>query len=140
MMFSRKSKSPAARRTRPLILVIDDEVDLCRCLSLSIDPEQFEVLSAHDGQSGLAMIRELRPELVMLDIKMPVMNGYQVLAEIHTDPELAQIPIVIMTSLAEEGQFSDEEWARRLGVAHFISKPFDPGQAAAEVTALLQPR
>jgi CheY-like chemotaxis protein len=88
---------------------------------------------AYDGRSGLELIRERRPALVLLDIRMPIMNGYQLLALLQQDPKFARIPVFVLTSMDSERQFSDEEWASRLGIARYISKPFDPEAVAVLV-------
>ena len=128
MIFWWKKKHPEQppRREKPLIVVVDDEEDLCRLVQISLTPRGYDVETAHDGAAGLELIRLRQPALIVLDIKMPRMNGYQVLARLQQEPNLAKIPVIVMTSLTDSSDDTDEDWARRLGVRQFISKPVDP--------------
>lgn len=123
--FHRKKEARTAG-DRPLVVIMDDEVDLCEVLRLTLERDGYNVAMAHDGASGLELVRRERPAAVLLDIKMPRMNGYQVLARLQQDQELGCMPVVIITSMTVESDRTDEEWARRLDVARVISKPFEP--------------
>jgi len=125
---------------RPLVAVIEDEQDLCEMIRLALDPGGYAVQTASDGVAGLDLIRSQRPALVILDIMMPRMNGYEMLAKVHQDPELAKMPVIVLTSVTEDGtEKTDEEWAKSLGVSLFISKPCDPTKIAEAVDSLLKP-
>lgn len=106
--------------------MVDDEQDLCEIVRLSLESIGCTVLSANDGEAGLALIRARRPSLAILDIKMPKLNGYQVLTRMQQDPVLTGIPVIVMTSLTDGTPTTNEQWATKLGVLHFISKPMDP--------------
>jgi CheY-like chemotaxis protein len=136
-LFDKKDTPPA--ETAPRIALIDDEEDLCRLVRLSLEPRGYAIDVAHDGQAGLDLIRRRRPALILLDIKMPKVNGYQLLAQLQRDRDLAWIPVIVMSSLDDEQQFSADEWARRMKVARFIPKPFDPDAVADAVAAILPP-
>lgn len=124
MLFRRKKQSLPAEK--PLIIVMDDEEDICRLVMYTLNAHGYEVRTAHDGEVGLELIRAERPAMIVLDIKMPRMNGYQVLAQLQQDPALAAIPVVVMTSLTDDSDRTDEAWAEHLGVRQFVTKPMDP--------------
>jgi two-component system response regulator AdeR len=135
MLFGRKKPEAPARVQ---VVIVDDEEDLCHCMRMALEHNEIICADAHDGEAGLALIRELQPQLVLLDIKMPRKNGYQVLAEMQRDPTLAAMPVIVMTSLGEDADKTDEQWAQSLGVCEFISKPFNPEEVADRVVARLR--
>ena len=113
--------------TRPLIVVIDDEPDICQLVELALKDRGISVRIAHDGLAGLELIEALRPDGIILDIKMPKLNGYQLLARMQQRPEIAHIPVAVMTSLSDsDGDVTPEQWAQKLGVVSFFNKPVDP--------------
>ncbi|MEN6625877.1 MAG: response regulator [Candidatus Sumerlaeia bacterium] len=137
--FTRKA-APAKKHDEhkgPLVAIIEDEQDLAQILKFAFEAEGFSVMTAPNGEIGLAMVRDRKPAIILLDIKMPRMNGYQVLATLHQDPSLAPVPVIVMTSVASEENITDEEWAKRLGVARFLSKPFLPEAIVKAVREVL---
>jgi CheY-like chemotaxis protein len=134
-----KSKARDQSADQPLIVMVDDEPDPCKLMELALRPRGYAFAMAHDGRSGLELIRERQPALVLLDIRMPIMNGYQLLALLQQDPKFARIPVFVMTSMDSERQFSDEEWAGRLGIARYVSKPFDAEAVALLIDQTLRP-
>lgn len=119
------------------IVVVDDEPDICSMLRIALKGAGYDVLTASDGEAGKALIEKTKPDLVLLDVKMPKMNGYEVMLAMQKDPKLANIPVVIMTSLTEKSSKGDEEWRKSLGVADFLSKPFDANEMLKHVSAVL---
>jgi len=107
----------AARR----ILVVDDQESIRDILRTALAEAGAIVLEADGGETGLMVATNEFPDLILLDIAMPGMNGWQVLERLRSTPETAQIPVVLETS---SGDFPSYEQARRNGVAAFISKPF----------------
>ena len=128
-----KKKPKTQERTEPLVVVVDDEVDLCQLLRVALTAQGYQVQSANDGQSGLELIQSVRPDMVLLDIKMPRMNGFQVLARLQESPLTSRIPVLVMTSLTAGEDPSQLDWARRLNVRAFVEKPFDPEQVVEAV-------
>jgi DNA-binding response OmpR family regulator len=138
MIFGSHNKDrSSSARGQPLIHIIEDDQDLCHVLRMVLEHEDYAVRCAHDGVEGLEMIRARPPRIVVLDIKLPRLNGYQVLAEIQKDSRLAAIPVIIITSLSSEENHTDDEWAARLGVRRFLSKPFDPAVLVEAVNEAL---
>jgi len=102
------------------ILVVDDEIEACNALKEFLEGKGYEVYTAHDGKTALDKLRELRPQLVLLDMIMPGMHGIEVLHEIKKiDPRIGVIMVTVVT---------DEEQAKkalRLGAYDYITKPVD---------------
>lgn len=105
------------------VCVVDDEREVCDLLRLLLESRDFHCLVAHDGTSGLELIRQRRPDAVILDVMMPGMNGHDVLVNLRKDPTTRDIPVMMMTALTEEDRRSDKDWERILDVRAFISKP-----------------
>jgi DNA-binding NtrC family response regulator len=113
----------------PTILIIDDEEEICSFLSDLLTREGYTAITANNPEEGLAKVEELRPDLVLLDLKMPRMDGVEVLRRIKTFDET--IPVVIMTGY---GTMDSAMAAMRLGAFDYITKPFD----LAHVKALIK--
>ncbi len=143
MMFGFFKRKPAPQPSEPqgpLVAIIEDEPDLVHILKYTLDKAGYHVITADNGEAGLNMIHQCRPEIILLDIKMPRMNGYQVLAQLHQDAALSSIPVIVMTSLTADEDISDEAWARKLDVARFIPKPFEPQTMVEAVKQVLAPK
>lgn len=138
-LFRGKKKEADAMSSSepPLVAILDDEPDLCHLLSLTLENRGYAVEVAEDGAAGLALIRKRRPAVVVLDIKMPRVNGYQVLAQMQQDPELARTPVIVFTSVDTGNEYSEEEWAKRLQVARFVAKPAEADRIGDVVKELL---
>jgi len=105
------------------VLVIDDEPDVRWLIRMSLERAGHEVLVAEDGLRGIALAQKQRPEIIVLDLMMPVMDGYAVLAELAKDPRTAEVPVVVLSARA----IPDEaERATSAGARRFLEKPFDP--------------
>lgn len=117
------------------ILVVDDEQDLLWALQHSLSDEGYEVLTAQNGKEGLCAARRHRPDLVILDIVMPELNGLRVCRELRRDPSLASVPIIFLTvrSTVEDRIAGLDE-----GGDDYIVKPFDTGELKARIRALLR--
>lgn len=124
----------------PLVAIIEDEQDLVHILKFSLERAGYAVITADNGETGLELVRQRRPALIVLDIKMPRMNGYQVLAQLNQDAELSSTPVIVITSVTSEENISDEEWARKLEVARFLTKPFEPEAFVEIVKQVLAPK
>lgn len=105
------------------ILVVDDEPYILRSVSFVLEREGYEVATASEGESALAKIRELHPQLVFLDIMLPKKNGYEVCAAIKEDPMLADVHVVMLSA---KGQQIDRERGLLGGADAYMTKPFSP--------------
>jgi DNA-binding response OmpR family regulator len=104
------------------ILVVDDERDLTDLVRINLEMAGFDVTTAGDGAQALDEIRARRPDLVLLDVMMPVMDGWDVLAGLQGDPELADLPVVMLTALSGE---RDVIRGHLSGAMRYLTKPFD---------------
>jgi CheY-like chemotaxis protein len=116
------------------ILVIDDEPDVRWMLRLSLERLGHEVLLAEDGLRGVAMAQRQKPDVVVLDLMMPVMDGYGVLDAMQRDPRTAGLPILVLTAKALP---DEEERVTEAGARRFVTKPFDPLDLARALEELL---
>ena len=123
------------------ILVIDDEPDMVTYISIFLEDEGFQVASAHGGPQGIAKARREAPDLITLDINMPEMSGIEVLTTLRRDPDLAGIPIIIITGVTGFRELTDHRGVRP--PEGFMQKPIDlqllittiqtlPSQASSE--------
>lgn len=105
--------------------LIDDEREICEVLRLFFESRGHICHVAHDGETGLALVKKHRPRAVFLDLAMPRMNGVEVLAAIRKDPDIADTPVMMITGVTHDSNRSDEEWARSVGANAFMTKPFE---------------
>ncbi len=117
------------------VVIIDDDADLRRLLQVTLEfTARWTVAVAPDGTAGLALVRQLAPDAVVVDLMMPGMDGYEVCRQLKADPATAGIPVVFLTAR----QRIDEERVRALGAAGVLFKPFEPDELAARITELCQ--
>jgi CheY-like chemotaxis protein len=121
-------------RTIPCVLVCDDETVLRELVRASLDPS-YEIVEARDGIESLRLARELRPDVIVLDMMMPQKSGLEVLAELRADPSLRATPVVMLTARA---QAADEDAAALAGADRYLAKPFSPLELAETVAELLR--
>lgn len=112
-------------RNNKVVLVIDDVKSVLQLIRGSLIDHPVDVLTASDGGSGLALAQEVTPDLVLLDLALPVMDGWDILAALRADPATKQVPVVIVTA---HGDSDTAARARQLGADGFISKPFRPAE------------
>lgn len=116
------------------ILVVDDEFFITRSLSFMFKKEGYVCEIAHDGQEALEKIGSEKPDLIFLDIDMPVKNGYETAREIRQNPEWKDIPIIMLTA---KGQDIDEKRGLEAGANEYILKPFDPKAILTRVREII---
>lgn len=117
------------------ILVVDDEPRIVQIAVDYLRQSGFHVLSAGDGEHALAIAREQRPNLIVLDLMMPGMDGLDVTRAIRRDPAIAAIPIIMLTARVEE---ADKLIGLELGADDYMTKPFSPRELVARVRAVLR--
>jgi CheY-like chemotaxis protein len=116
------------------ILVVDDEPDIVKLVSISLKLSDFNVITAASGPETLEILKTQRPDLVLLDIMMPEMSGYEVCRTIKASPDLKDIPVVMLTA---KGQKGDAEKGYEAGADDYIIKPFDPYDLGDMITRIL---
>jgi len=122
------------------VLIIDDEAELREMLSIAFASQNYKIFTAKDGEEGLKLAASKKPDIIILDIKMPRLNGYEFLNQLRKTDKISAIPVVVLTSLTEETDKSDEEWARSLEVEDFASKPIEPFELLESVERILTSR
>ena len=118
------------RDGRDTILIVDDSFLVLRLLEFVLSKENCRVLTATNGQDGLALAQECQPDLILLDALMPGMDGFQVCGRLKADPRTSEIPVIFVTALRGE---ADEVFALEAGAIDFISKPITPAIVVARV-------
>jgi CheY-like chemotaxis protein len=131
-LFKSKKKSG-----RPKILIVDDEPDYITAIQCRLEWSHYDVITASDGQEGLEKVMKERPDLVLLDTNMPVMNGHEVLERLKQHEELRNIPVIMVTALCEA---QDVAKASSYGVADYVAKPFDFSDLVEKIAKALERR
>jgi CheY-like chemotaxis protein len=108
---------------RRRVLVVDDEPDVLLLCRVNLEFEGYEVMEAADGVEAMSRVRERRPDVILLDVMMPRMDGWQVLTELKSDEQLRDIPVVMLTAKVQD-QDQIRGWSS--GASEYITKPFSP--------------
>lgn len=116
------------RRIR--ILLAEDQVEIRKIIGLVLAEDEFELLEASDGLQTLQMVRQYRPDLLLLDIGMPNLSGIDVCRRLRADPDTAAVKIVALTAQASP---ADREEALAAGMDDFLTKPFGPGKLLSTI-------
>ena len=116
------------------ILVIDDEPDILRIVSFLLKNWGFEVLTANNGQEGLNVLENQKPDLILLDASMPKMNGLQMLEMIQDEPEIRDIPVIMLTAHSDQNNI---DIAASYGIQDYITKPFEPFELRERIDSVL---
>jgi len=119
----------------PKILIVEDERGIVYLLKTRLESEGFQVIAAYDGQVGLRAVTEARPDLIILDLNLPGLNGFEFCRRIRRQPELARLPILVLSGRAEE---ADKVGALELGADDYVTKPFSDNEVVARVKTLLR--
>nr|MBN1228137.1 response regulator [Anaerolineae bacterium] len=118
------------------VVCVEDESDMIELVKLILSKQGIEVFGAEGGQAGLEMIRNRRPDLVLLDLMMPDMDGWEVYQTMKADPSLANIPVIIVTAKA---QSIDKVLGLHIAkVDDYITKPFGPAELIASIERVLE--
>ena len=112
------------------ILVVEDVEDNRRIIRDLLSSVGYELIEAVDGAEGVALAQSEKPDLILMDIQLPVVDGYEATRRIRAVPELARVPIIAVTSYALSG---DEAKARAAGCDGYVAKPFSPRQLLAKI-------
>jgi len=119
---------------RKTVLVVDDEINLVRLVQVNLEKAGFAVISAGDGKEALAKIAKEKPDLIVLDVMMPELDGFSVLERLRGNAATVDLPVVMLTARAQ-----DEDQARGIftGADVYLTKPFNPNELVAFVKRLL---
>lgn len=120
---------------RSRILVIEDEKNIAKVVAYNLEREGYQAIAARDGEEGLAKARKELPDLVILDLMLPRMDGLEVCRQLKADPKTARIPIIMLTAKTQE---PDRVVGLELGADDYVAKPFSVRELAARVKAVLR--
>ena len=120
----------------PKILVVDDEVHILKIIDYKLRTAGYTVIAATDGLEGLEKARVERPDLILLDVMMPRMDGFQALEALKRDPSTKAIPVFMLTV---KGKEMDRLRGLQMGIAAYITKPFSPNALLARIDETLRP-
>jgi two-component system alkaline phosphatase synthesis response regulator PhoP/two-component system response regulator VicR len=118
------------------VLVVDDQPHIVRLIQVNLEKEGFQVATARDGVEGITMVRELHPDLVILDVIMPRKDGFEVLREIKADEALAETPVILLTVKSHNADIVE---GLREGAELYLPKPFHPKELVSLVKRVLDP-
>lgn len=117
------------------VLVIDDEKDLIELVRYNLEREGFDVLAAEDGSAGLELAQQHQPEIVVLDLMMPGIDGLEVCRQLRADARTRRLPIIMLTARAAE---ADRIVGLEIGADDYVTKPFSPRELVARIKAVLR--
>jgi two-component system cell cycle response regulator DivK len=118
------------------ILVVEDQEDNMQILRDLLSSVGYELIEARDGAEGVKMAKAERPDLILMDIQLPILDGYEATRQIKAEPDLKAVPIIVVTSYALSG---DETKAREAGCDSYVPKPYSPRQLLAKIREYLPP-
>lgn len=119
------------------LLLAEDEPNIITSLTFLLERAGFEVASVMDGREALAHLTDAPPDLLVLDLMLPGMDGFEILRRMRADPKVCDVPVIMLTA---KGQREDREQAHAAGVDLFITKPFSNAEVVAAATRLAQGR
>lgn len=117
------------------ILIVEDEIELVDMLTMRLEASGYDVDTAYDGEEGLKKARENSPKLILLDLMLPKIDGYQICKLLKDDARYADIPIIMFTARAQD---SEIRFGLSLGADAYITKPFEPTVLMAKIKELLK--
>ena len=117
------------------VLLVEDQRTQRELMAQTLTQDGLQVVSAADGREALQKLQEIRPDVIVLDVVMPNMNGYELLRELRKHPDLAKVPVVVCSV---KGEQFDKHWAQRLGSNAYVVKPFEPQDLVGTVRSLLR--
>ena len=123
-----------AERPQPVVLAADDDEDILELVAFRLERSGYTVLRARDGEEALQVAREQRPDLVVLDVMMPKLDGFEVTRRLRADELTRSTPIILLTARAQD---ADVQTGFDAGADDYLRKPFSPQELRARVQAIL---
>jgi two-component system alkaline phosphatase synthesis response regulator PhoP/two-component system response regulator VicR len=124
-----------SHRMAKRILVVDDERHIVRLVQVNLERAGYEILTAFDGIEALEQVKNENPDMVVLDVMMPRMDGFEVLKNLQADPRYQNIPVIMLTAKAQDADIF-KGWAS--GVSSYLTKPFNPRELLVFVERIFQ--
>jgi DNA-binding response OmpR family regulator len=128
---------PASAGDQPVILAADDDEDILQLVSFRLGRSGYRVLQAHDGEEAVALALEHEPDLAVLDVMMPKMDGFEVVRRLRAEEATKTMPIIMLTARAQD---TDVQGGFEAGANDYLRKPFSPKELRTRVQALLARR
>lgn len=129
-LFKSKKKISRAR-----VLIVDDESDIVSTIQYRLKFCEFEVVTASNGKEGLEKAANEKPDLILLDINMPIMDGHQMLEHLRNRPELRDIPVIMLTAYSDTRDIAK---AANLNIVDYVTKPFDFTELMGKISNALE--
>jgi len=129
-LFKSKKKTAQAR-----ILLVDDEADIVSTIEFRLKACEFDVTTAGNGKEALEKAAKEKPDVILLDINMPVMDGHEMLQRLRSRPDLKDTPVIMLTAYSDRRDVSK---AAELGISDYVTKPFDFTELMEKITAALE--
>lgn len=126
---------PKKKTTQAKILIVDDETDIVSTVQYRLKSCKYDVITADNGQEGLEKAAKEKPDLILLDINMPVMNGHEMLERLRGRPDLKSIPVIMLTAYSDR---TDVSKAAELGISNYVTKPFDFAELTEKISNALE--
>lgn len=121
----------------PKILIIDDEVDLVETIRFPLELEGYQIIVAYNGEEGLQLARKEKPDLIILDLMLPKIDGYKICRFLKFDEKYKHIPIIMLTARSQE---KDRLLGKETGADEYITKPFDLHDLVAKIKKYISPK
>jgi two-component system alkaline phosphatase synthesis response regulator PhoP len=121
--------------SRGKVLVVDDEEYIQHILNFSFGAEGYDVVTAGDGEEGIKKAKSEKPDIIVLDIMMPKMDGYEACKRLKTDPHTKNIPVILLTA---KGREVDRKLGSQAGADDYVVKPFSPGRLIERVEGMMK--
>ncbi len=128
---------PKKKTAQVKILIVDDETDIISTVQYRLKSCKYDVVTANNGQEGLEKAAKEKPDLILLDINMPVMNGHEMLERLRSRPDLKNIPVIMLTAYSDR---TDVSKAAELGISNYVTKPFDFTDLTEKILKALEDR
>ena len=121
--------------TKKKILIVDDEAELVDLVKIRLEAAGYDVIKAYDGQEGLEKAKSEKPDLVLLDIMMPKMDGYKVCGLLKMDARFKKIPVILFSAKAQK---EDAQLAKEVGADQYVTKPFEAAVLLSKIQELIK--
>ncbi|WP_406660752.1 response regulator [Methanolobus sp. ZRKC3] len=121
--------------TRKKILIVDEEVDALTALKVALEADGYNVIEALDGFEGISKARSENPDVILLDIMMPGMDGFEVCRRLRSDPQLSDIPVIMLTA---KGEVDDKVEGLETGADDYVTKPFNLKELRARIKSVIR--
>ncbi len=123
------------RKGKKKILVVDDQKHIVRLVQITLEKAGYDVVTAYDGVEALEKVEQENPDMIVLDVMMPRMDGFEVLQRLQADPRYQHIPVIMLTAKAQDADIW-KGWAS--GVSSYLVKPFNPRELLTFVQRIFQ--